>query len=176
MDVRAPRPLSLVERPISLITKILECRGFDSSRILISRRGIFMSLGNFPEVLSQRILVGIILVARLGVTRSISRSAPLRGRPKESANTILYYTILYYTILYYTILYYTILYTIYYILYTIYYILYIIYYNYTIGKHLAVTFIPTPVPKAVCGTRTRKTRVRRKVGRSSLSWERGVWM
>ena len=51
----------------NLRTKILDFRGFDSGRILISRGGILMSVGDFPEVLSQRILVGIILVGRLGV-------------------------------------------------------------------------------------------------------------
>ena len=51
-----------------LLTKILVFRGFDSSRILISRDGIPMSMGNFLEILSQRILVGIILV---GIERNI---------------------------------------------------------------------------------------------------------
>ena len=41
-------------------------RGFDSSIVLISRGGILMSMGNSPESLSQQILVGIILVERLG--------------------------------------------------------------------------------------------------------------
>ena len=44
-------------------------RGFDSSRILISRGGILMLIWNFLEILSQAILVGIILVGRLGVFR-----------------------------------------------------------------------------------------------------------
>ena len=51
----------------NLRTKIVDFRGFDSSRILKLRGGIIMSLGNFPERLSQAILVGIILVGRLGV-------------------------------------------------------------------------------------------------------------
>ena len=51
----------------NLRTTIMDFRGFDSSIILISRRGILMSLGNYPESLSQRILVGIILVWGLGV-------------------------------------------------------------------------------------------------------------
>ena len=38
----------------NLRTKILDFRGFDSSRILVSRGGIFMSTGNFPESLSQK--------------------------------------------------------------------------------------------------------------------------
>ena len=48
-------------------TKILDFRGLDSSIILIVRAGILMPIGNFPEILSQGILVGIILVGRLGV-------------------------------------------------------------------------------------------------------------
>ena len=54
----------------NLRTKILDCRGLDSSRILSSRGGSLMSIGNFPEVLSQQILAGIILVGRLGVDDS----------------------------------------------------------------------------------------------------------
>ena len=50
----------------NLRTKILDFRGFDSSIILIIRGWILMSTGNFPESLSQAILVGIILVGRLG--------------------------------------------------------------------------------------------------------------
>ena len=38
-----------------------------SSIILILRGGTLMSIGNFPEFLSQQILVGIVLVGRLGV-------------------------------------------------------------------------------------------------------------
>ena len=51
----------------NLGTKILDFRGFDSSIILIFRGGILMSIRNFPYNLSQAILVGIILVGRLGV-------------------------------------------------------------------------------------------------------------
>ena len=50
----------------NLCTKILDFRGFDSSRILIQRGGIPGPVGNFLESLSQRILVEIILVGRLG--------------------------------------------------------------------------------------------------------------
>ena len=39
-----------------------------------------MSIGNFAEVLSQRILVGIILVGRLGVTKSIRAVSSGRSR------------------------------------------------------------------------------------------------
>ena len=45
----------------------MEFRGFDSSMILIIRGDILMSTGDFPENLSQAILVGIMLVGRLGV-------------------------------------------------------------------------------------------------------------
>ena len=41
-------------------TKILGFRGFDSSRISISRGGILLSAGNFPEMLSPRTLAWII--------------------------------------------------------------------------------------------------------------------
>ena len=51
----------------NLRTKILDLGGFDSSRILISRGGIPRPTGNLPEGLGQAILVGIILVGRLGV-------------------------------------------------------------------------------------------------------------
>ena len=53
----------------NLCTDIPDLRGFDSSRILISRVGIFTSMGNFPEILRQRISAGMILVGRLGVSK-----------------------------------------------------------------------------------------------------------
>ena len=53
-------------RTANLCTKILDFRGFDSSRILIVRVGILMPIGRLPESLSQGILVWIILVGRLG--------------------------------------------------------------------------------------------------------------
>ena len=55
------------DRTANLRTTILDFRGFGSSRILISRGGILMTMRNFLEVLSQRIIVRIILVGRLGV-------------------------------------------------------------------------------------------------------------
>ena len=61
----------LLSRPVystaNLRAKILDLRGFDSSVILISRGEILMSVGSFLESLSQAILVGIILIGRLGV-------------------------------------------------------------------------------------------------------------
>ena len=46
----------------NLRTKILDFRGFDSSRLFILRGGIVMLIGDFPESLSQQLLVGIIFV------------------------------------------------------------------------------------------------------------------
>ena len=51
----------------NLRTYLMDFRGFDSIIILILRGGILMSIGNFPESSSQAILVGIMLVGRLGV-------------------------------------------------------------------------------------------------------------
>ena len=57
----------------NLPTNIVDFRGFDSSIILIQRGGIlpesliYMSIGNFPESLSQAMLVGVMLVGGLGV-------------------------------------------------------------------------------------------------------------
>ena len=55
----------------NLRTKILDFRGLDSSRILILRNAILMSMGDFPDILSQEILVGISLVGRLGVAEQL---------------------------------------------------------------------------------------------------------
>ena len=51
----------------NLCTKILNFRGFDSSIILHLGGGVLMFIADSPEVLSQQILVGIILVGRFGV-------------------------------------------------------------------------------------------------------------
>ena len=47
-------------RAANLSTKTLEFGGLDSSRIVILRCGILRSIGDFPESLSQAILVGTI--------------------------------------------------------------------------------------------------------------------
>ena len=52
----------------NLLANIPDFRGFDSSIILTLRGGIPRPMGNLQEGLSQAILVGIILVERLGVT------------------------------------------------------------------------------------------------------------
>ena len=50
----------------NLPTNIVDLKGLDSSMILIQRDGILMSIRNLPESLSQAMLVGIMLVGRLG--------------------------------------------------------------------------------------------------------------
>ena len=45
----------------------MDFRGFDSSIILILRGEIPRPIGNFPESLTQAMLVGVMLVGRLGV-------------------------------------------------------------------------------------------------------------
>ena len=56
-------------RPRPLVDSLLhiDVRGLDSSIILVLRGGIPRPIGNFPESLSQAILVGIVLVGRFGV-------------------------------------------------------------------------------------------------------------
>ena len=51
----------------NLLTNIVDFRGLDSSTILILRGGIPRPIGDFPESLSQSILVGTMLVGRSGV-------------------------------------------------------------------------------------------------------------
>ena len=69
----------------NLRTKILDFRGFDSSIILILRGGILMSMGNSPEIMSQQILVGIILVGRLAVSQDQARPVSAQGTRFSSA-------------------------------------------------------------------------------------------
>ena len=57
------------DRTANLPTKILDFRGFDSSRSLIVRGGISRPTGNLAESLRRATLVGIILVVRLGRVR-----------------------------------------------------------------------------------------------------------
>ena len=61
------QPLHAPGLTANLRTKIMDFRGFDASRILILRGGIPRPIGDFPESLSRAILLGIILVGRLGV-------------------------------------------------------------------------------------------------------------
>ena len=50
----------------NLPTKIVDFRGFDSSIILIYRGGILMSMGDFPDDLSQAMLVGCNVSREIG--------------------------------------------------------------------------------------------------------------
>ena len=69
-------------RTPNLPTNIVDFRGFDSSIMLILKKGILMSIGNLPESLSQAmlVLVGIMLVGRLGV-QGICRTIEGRSLP-----------------------------------------------------------------------------------------------
>ena len=62
-------------RTPNLPTNIVDFRGFDSSIILILMGGILRPIEDFPETLSQALLVGIMLVGRLGVTHCFSKAA-----------------------------------------------------------------------------------------------------
>ena len=66
----SPRPFL---RTANLRTTILDFRGLVSSRILISRGEIPRPIGDSPESVSQRILVGMILVGSLGVRPRVVR-------------------------------------------------------------------------------------------------------
>ena len=66
-------------------TKTLDFGGFDSSIILVLRGEIVMSIGNCLEDLSQAILVGMILVGRLGVGGSRGGESQRGGRRNEVA-------------------------------------------------------------------------------------------
>ena len=72
---QAPPECREHSRTADLRTKILDLRGFDPGRILFLMGGILMSVGNFPEGLSQHILVGIILVGRLGARDGVRESS-----------------------------------------------------------------------------------------------------
>ena len=65
----------------NLPTNIVDFGGLDSSTILILRGGIPRPIGDFPESLSQAMLVGIMLVGRLGVEshalKGCKRDVPL---------------------------------------------------------------------------------------------------
>ena len=71
--------------PANLCTKILDFRGFDSSRVLILRGGVLMSIGDFPESLSQAILAGRFLVGRLGVALTGVGDSPAASVPAPAA-------------------------------------------------------------------------------------------
>ena len=65
----------------NLPTNIVNFRRFDSSTILCVRGEMFMSIGDFPECLSQAMLVGIMSLGRLCVARPVFRSSTWRNGP-----------------------------------------------------------------------------------------------
>ena len=75
-------PSSVKRRTANLRIKILDFRGGDSNIIFSLRGGILMSIGNFPESLSQAILVGMILVGRLGVRQSFHKKNSFHKKPQ----------------------------------------------------------------------------------------------
>ena len=66
-------------RTPNLHTNIVDFTGLDSSIILISRGGIPRPIGNFPQSLSQAMLVGTMLVGRLSVPRMLRAAESTRG-------------------------------------------------------------------------------------------------
>ena len=64
-----PRLSNHDPRTANLRTKTMDFRAFDSSIILNLRGGLPRPMGNSPQGLSQAILVGIMLVGRMGVTQ-----------------------------------------------------------------------------------------------------------
>ena len=75
----------------NLPTTVVDFRGFDSSVILNLRGGILRYVGQFPENLSQAMLVGIMLVGSLGV---ISRTATISLAASSSYKHITLYDII----------------------------------------------------------------------------------
>ena len=74
---------------------MLDFRGFDSSIILSLRGGIPRPIVDFPESLSHAILVGIMLVGRLGVKHDVNHLYAYDKWIKGSAGVgCLRYTIL----------------------------------------------------------------------------------
>ena len=65
----------------NLYANIVDFGGFDSSTILIWRGGISRPIGDFPESLRQAMLVGIMLVGKLGVWASYVGLAAWKQTP-----------------------------------------------------------------------------------------------
>ena len=78
MGVGPTRGRRTVNITANLRTTSLDFRGFDSSVFLILRGGIPRPVGNLPESLRQAILVGIVLVGRVGVFFFFLRTTPKR--------------------------------------------------------------------------------------------------
>ena len=91
-EVPYPPGLSAYElRAANLRTKILDSGGFDSSIISVVRGGIPRPIGEFLEMLGQRVSVGITLVGRLGAW---SFAAPNKAT-KNDNNACLTYIYIY---------------------------------------------------------------------------------
>ena len=73
------QPTLLFRTSANLPTNIVDFRGLDSSIMLYQRGGIPMSIGDFPESLSQAMLVGTMLVGGLDVLSSRGNVAALRA-------------------------------------------------------------------------------------------------
>ena len=78
-DLSGPGPISfrlnvrnMAVRPISLLT-LWVSEGFHSSIMILLMGGILMSMGDFPESLSQAMPVWTILAGRLGVLMHVLR-------------------------------------------------------------------------------------------------------
>ena len=77
------RSLRAFSSTANLRTNIMDFRGFDSNIIIIIRGGIPRPIGNLPECLSRAILVGIMLVGRLGARSKRPRPRDQRERERE---------------------------------------------------------------------------------------------
>ena len=75
---------------VHLRAKILDIRGFDSSIILTLQAGILMSTGNFPEMLSQQILVETPVSPCAQHLSQEMLGAPVRGPLIKSLYTCVY--------------------------------------------------------------------------------------
>ena len=75
-----------------LRTKIMDFRGFDSIIILFLSGGVLMSIGDFQESLSRAILVGIMLVGRLGVAKVVKWFEPPRSEYESPSESIQFTT------------------------------------------------------------------------------------
>ena len=75
-------------------TNIIDFRGFDSNIILNLRGELFRPIGDFPESASQAMLVGIMLVGRLGVHMSQVPHARRALRTAHAADCLIIITII----------------------------------------------------------------------------------
>ena len=93
-NTRTPSARVVAHATANLRPNIAAFRGFDSSTILIPRGGILASTGDLPESLSQDILVGVMLVGRLGVGSKgeLNESRKLLWTKRGNARLILIFS------------------------------------------------------------------------------------